>query len=327
MAHDPVCMRDPAPDPRNRSAKGLPARPAPRRLAVLIPAYNEAEAIGDVVAGVLAQQPSLVKAGVALTVIVVDDGSIDGAGAIASQVGADLVIRHKVNRGLGAAVPTGLQRARDEGFDLLLKLDADGQHDPGDILAMITPILHDEAEVVYGCRFGRIAYRMPMVRRWGNAVFCALMRGLTGWPLRDSQPGIIAVSKDYLKVAHLPGSYNYAQQVLLDAFHKGMRFAQVDVSFRARTSGRSFVSLAYPFKALGQIFWLLVSLKPLNVFGPIGAAFLLLGGGVAAWQMAHWFMGDAARPVENVNLVLGSALFGLQTLFFGVLAELIVRRR
>ncbi len=299
----------------------------PKRLAVLIPAFNEAESIGAVVAGVLAQQPALVKRGVDLTVIVVDDGSIDGAGAIASQVGADLVIRHKVNRGLGAAVRTGLQRARDEGFDLLVKLDADGQHDPADILAMIAPILHDEAEVVYGDRFGRIAYRMPLVRRWGNAVFCALMRWLTGWPLKDSQPGIIAVSKDYLKVALLPGDYNYAQQVLLDAFHKGMRFAQAPVSFRERTSGRSFVSLAYPFKALGQIFWLLVSLRPLTVFAPIGAAFLALGFGVAAWQIAHWFMGEAARPVENVNLVLGCALFGLQTLFFGVLAELIVRRR
>jgi glycosyltransferase involved in cell wall biosynthesis len=302
-------------------------KPAPKRLVVLIPALNEAEAIGAVVNGVLAQQPALVKAGVALTVMVVDDGSWDGTGAIASQVGADLVIRHKINRGLGAAVRTGLQRARDEGFDLLLKLDADGQHDPADIPAMIAPILHDEAEVVYGSRFGRIAYRMPLVRRWGNAVFCALMRGLTGWPLKDSQPGIIAVSKDYLKVALLPGSYNYAQQVLLDAFHKGMRFAQVEVAFRERTSGRSFISLAYPFKALGQIFWLLVSLRPLTVFGPIGAAFLALGLGVAAWQMTRWAMGEAAKPVENVNLVLGSALFGLQTLFFGVLAELIVRRR
>ncbi len=302
-------------------------KPAPRRLAVLIPALNEAEAIGAVVNGVLAQQPALVKLGVALTVMVVDDGSFDGTGAIASQVGADLVIRHKVNRGLGAAVRTGLQRARDEGFDLLLKLDADGQHDPADIPAMIGPILHDEAEVVYGSRFGRIAYRMPLVRRWGNAVFCALMRWLTGWPLKDSQPGIIAVSKDYLKVALLPGSYNYAQQVLLDAFHKGMRFAQVEVAFRERTTGRSFVSLAYPFKALGQIFWLLVSLRPLTVFGPIGALFLAVGFGVAAWQLSLWFMGEAARPVENVNLVLGCALFGLQTLFFGVLAELIVRRR
>jgi glycosyltransferase involved in cell wall biosynthesis len=279
------------------------------------------------VAGVLDQQPALATAGVALTVIVVDDGSSDGAGAVATQVGADLVIRHKVNRGLGAAVRTGLQRARDEGFDLLLKLDADGQHDPADILAMITPILQDEAEVVYGNRFGRISYRMPLIRRWGNAAFCSLMRGLTGWPLKDSQPGIIAVSRDYLKVALLPGSYNYAQQVLLDAFHKGMRFSQVDVAFRARTSGRSFISLAYPFKALGQIFWLLVSLRPLQVFGPVGAAFLTLGGSVAAWQIARWILGETARPVENVNLVLGCALFGLQTLFFGVLAELIVRRR
>lgn len=300
---------------------------APRRLVVLIPALNEEASVGAVVAAVLAAEPQLVACGVSTTVMLVDDGSTDRTAEFARAAGADIVVRHKVNRGLGAALRSGLQRAREEGFDLLLKLDADGQHDPADIPAMIKPILDDEAEVVYGYRFGRIGYRMPLVRRWGNAAFCALMRWLTKWPVRDSQPGIIALSRDYLKVALLPGSYNYAQQVLLDAWHKGMRFAQVDVAFRERKTGASFVSWAYPFRALAQIFWLLVSLKPLKVFAPIGLAFLALAAGVGGWQIIEFLQGHADKPVENVNLVLGSALFGLQTLFFGVLAELIVQRR
>jgi glycosyltransferase involved in cell wall biosynthesis len=300
---------------------------APRRLAVLIPALNEEASVGAVVAAVMQAEPLLVAQGVSTTVILVDDGSTDRTGEFGQAAGADIVIRHKLNRGLGAAVRSGLHRARDEGFDLMLKLDADGQHDPADIPAMIRPILDDEAEVVYGYRFGRIGYRMPLVRRWGNATFCGLMRWLTGWPVRDSQPGIIALSSDYLKVAHLPGSYNYAQQVLLDAWHKGMRFSQVDVAFRERRSGASFISWAYPFRALAQIFWLLVSLKPLRIFGPIGVAFLALAAGVGGWQIAEFLQGHAAKPIENVNLVLGAALFGIQTLFFGVLAELIVQRR
>jgi hypothetical protein len=131
----------------------------------------------------------------------------------------------------------------------------------------------------------------------------------------------------YLDQLFLPGDYNYTQQILLDAYHKGMRFEHVPVSFRSRCTGRSFVTLRYPFKVAAQIVQVLVGVKPMRVFAPVGLLFLGLAAGVAAWQIAGWLMGEATKPIRHVNFVLGTGLFGVQTFFFGLLAELIVRRK
>ncbi|GAB4222316.1 MAG: hypothetical protein Kow0062_19140 [Acidobacteriota bacterium] len=297
-----------------------------RRLIVVVPAYNEEERITEAVTALVGLREPARERGLELLVYVVDDGSRDRTRELAERAGADRILRHRVNRGLGAAVRTGLTAARTDGADVAVKFDADLQHDPADVFRVAEPVLDDVADVVYGHRFEKIAYRMPFVRRIGNIVFTRLMRWLTGWPLRDSQPGIFAVGRAYLDVFHLPGDYNYTQQVLLDAYHKGMRFEHVDVAFRRRETGRSFVSLRYPFKVLPQILLVLVSVRPMKVFGPVGAAFLAIAAGVFCWQIGEYFAGLSPKPVQSVNLVLGAGLFGLQTFFFGLLAELIVRR-
>ena len=297
-----------------------------KRIVILIPAHDEADRIGEVVAALRGIVEPFEKLGCSLSIYIVDDGSSDDTGNLARQAGAERVIRHPVNQGLGAAVRSGLTAAHGDGADIVVKFDADLQHDPADLVAMVRPLLDDEADVVYGNRFERLEYRMPLVRRLGNAAFTGLMRWLTGWPLRDSQPGIFAVGRPYLERFYLPGDYNYTQQILLDAYHRGLRFAHVPVAFRKRATGESFVSYRYPFKVLPQIVMVLVGVKPMKVFAPIGVAFLMLAASVFSWELVRWLGGDAARPVENVNLVLGAGLFGLQTLFFGILAELIVRR-
>jgi glycosyltransferase involved in cell wall biosynthesis len=296
------------------------------RLVVVVPALDEVERIGDVVRRLTALRPDALALGLDLAVYVVDDGSSDGTRHAARDAGADRVLRHRTNRGLGAAVRTGLVAARADGAAIAVKFDADLQHEPTDVLELVRPILDDEAEVVYGDRTQKIEYTMPVVRRSGNIVFTHLMRWLTGWPLRDSQPGILALSRVYLDQFFLPGDYNYTQQILLDAFHKGMRFEHVPVTFRKRETGQSFISLRYPFKVLAQIVLVLTGVRPMKVFAPVGLFFVALATGVFLWQLGGWMFGDAIKPVRSVNLVLGAGLFGLQTLFFGLLAELIVRR-
>lgn len=295
------------------------------KLVVIVPAYNEKDRIQETVEALMKTRNKMAQQGVQLKVYVVDDGSVDETGRLARESGADRVLRHRVNQGLGAAVRTGLSAARSDEAEIAIKFDADLQHDSDDILRIIQPILKDEAEVVYGNRFNKIDYKMPAVRRTGNLVFTGLMRWLTRWPLRDSQPGIFAVSKAYLKVFYLPGNFNYTQQILLDSYHKGMRFAHVDVSFHKRVTGKSFISWTYPFKVLPQIVLALAGLKPMRIFAPVGLFFLLISGIVFGWEIITWFMGKAEKPIRHVNAVLGLSFFGLQTLFFGILAELIVR--
>jgi glycosyltransferase involved in cell wall biosynthesis len=305
-----------------------PVCPAAAKLLItIIPAFNEQETISETVKALRAIEPRLCEHNILQRIYVIDDGSSDDTRHVAERAGADRVLRHRINLGLGAAVRTGMAAARADEADVLVKIDADLQHDPADILNLIQPIMLDEAEVVYGYRFERIEYQMPLVRRIGNHVFSRLMRFLTGWPIRDSQPGILALSRTYLTLFRLPGNYNYAQQILIDAYAKGMRFAQVSVVFRRRTTGRSFVTLRYPFRVAPQIFWVIVGLRPMKVFVPIGSCFLVLGSIVFLWELVEYFRGLTTRPVEDVNLVLGSALFGLQTIFFGVLAQLVIENR
>lgn len=297
------------------------------RLVVIVPAYNEEEGIGRTVRSV--REAVVASCGTwleDLRIYVIDDGSDDLTGPLAKEAGADRVLRHRVNIGLGAAVRTGLAAARSDGADMVVKFDADLQHDPNDICELLEPLLQDEADLVYGNRFPRIEYKMPFVRRVGNKAFTGLMRYLTKWPLEDSQPGIFAANRAYLEVFSVPGDYNYTQQVLLDAYHKGMRFAHVPVTFRERTVGRSFVSLTYPLKVLPQILLVLVGVRPLRVFGGIGLLFLLLGGAVFIWDFTRWMSGIYPDPAEHVNLILGSSLFGLQSVFFGILAHLVIHQ-
>lgn len=294
---------------------------------VIVPAFNESVTIQPTITGLRQQAQDLARQGIHVSIFVVDDGSTDRTKELAEEAGADRVLLHRVNQGLGAAVRTGMRAGREGGFDVVVKFDADLQHDPSDIPALIEPILDESADIVYGNRFADLRYRMPLLRRLGNLAFSRMMRWLTGWPLRDSQPGILAVNRRYLESFSIPGDYNYTQQVLLEAYHRHLKFAHVPVTFRKRPAGESFVSLVYPLKVIPQIILVIVSIRPMRIFLPIGMGFLLLAGLVFSYQITNWLLGHSSRPVENVNLVLGSALFGLQTVFFGILAQLIAQLR
>jgi hypothetical protein len=296
---------------------GLEPGAARGSLVVVVPAHDEVDRIGQVVTDLRGLAPATAERGLELRVYVVDDGSHDGTPHAAIEAGAHRVLRHRTRRGLGAAVRTGLVAARADGASVAVEFDPDLQHDPGDVLPLIQPILEDEAEIVYGDRSGR---------RAGSACFTTLMRWLTGWPLRDVEPGILALSHAYLEQFALPGDHDYTRQILLDGYHKGMRFEHVPVRFHTRAGEPSSAPQRYPFQALGQIVRVLCSVRPLRVFAPIGLLFVLLAGSILLWQVGERLAGGAPTPLRNVNFVMGTGLLGVQMLLFGLLADLIVRR-
>ncbi|KKW39477.1 MAG: Glycosyl transferase family 2, partial [Candidatus Peribacteria bacterium GW2011_GWB1_54_5] len=115
-----------------------------RRIVAVIPAYNEETRVAHVITSAMEYVD---------TVIVVADGSKDGTPAVAEKAGA-LVIQHVDNCGAGAATMTGIEAARAMGADIVITLDADGQHDPHDIPAMLQPVLDGKADIVFANRFG-----------------------------------------------------------------------------------------------------------------------------------------------------------------------------
>lgn len=291
-------------------------------VVVFIPALNEEESIGGVIRRI-AELYGAGEAGFRVQTIVVDDGSTDRTGEVALAAGAVAIARHPYNRGLGAATRTGMQRAYEMGADVAVKIDADFQHDPEDIAKVVAPILEDRADAVFGSRFaGQINYAMPRHRRWGNAFFTFLTSQITGLKVTDAQTGLMAFGRRYLKVFDIASDYNETQQLIIDAWGKHFRVVEEPVVFHARTTGRSFISLRYPFRVLPAILRTLVRANPLRVFVPPGVILVLLGlltGVAVAFDFAPPIVGDATIVI----LLVG----GFQMIMLGLLADLGTQRR
>ena len=208
-------------------------------LAVIIPAYNEAENLPNT----LSRMPRSSVPN--LRIIVVDDGSSDGSAEVARLHGADKVVSHPFNRGLGAALRTGLQTAREMDARAAVYIDADGEYPPDQIPDLLAPIESGEADYVLGSRYLGTRERQPVPRLIANRVFTGLLCLASGRRISDGQTGFRAFSRRALECAEIIHDYNYAQVLTLDLLKKGMRLREVPIAYRFRTRGRSFISARY----------------------------------------------------------------------------------
>jgi glycosyltransferase involved in cell wall biosynthesis len=174
----------------------------------------------------------------------VDDGSTDATATVARAFGAH-VVQHETNRGLGAALRTGLLEARKLNARATVYLDADLEYDPAEAHRLLDPIERGEADYVLGSRFKGQSEGMRLNRRVANRGFSLLLSFLCGRWISDGQTGYRAFSARAIAVAEIVHDYNYAQVLTLDLLKKGMRMTEVPVSYRVRQRGRSFVSLQY----------------------------------------------------------------------------------
>jgi CTP:molybdopterin cytidylyltransferase MocA len=207
------------------------AVPQPGRPIAVITAFNEAPVIERVV--------STLPEG--LDVLVVDDGSTDATAEIARAAGAR-VVSHPVNRGLGAALRTGLEIARDEGYAAALYLDGDLEYDPAQAERVLRPVLEGRAQYVLGSRFLGNRAGMSWHRQLANRASSALMGVLTGGRVvTDGQTGYRAFGRAALEVFEIRHDYNYAQVLTLALHQRGIDPLEVPIDYVRRRTGRSFV--------------------------------------------------------------------------------------
>ena len=268
----------------------------PARVSIVIPAFEEEQAIGAVVARVVAVAAWC-------EVLVVDDGSADQTAARAQAAGAR-VVRHPYNKGNGAAVKTGIRAARGE---VVLLMDADGQHDADDVLRLLEPMdLHDMA---IGARASKDQGRL---RALGNWVFTTLASWLTGRPIPDLTSGFRAARRERLvEILHLlPNGFSYPTTSCLAFIKAGHNVAFVPISARRRV-GKSKIKLLRDGTKFVLIILKIVTLySPLKIFFPIAATALALGSAYGAWNVC-WHGKIPMGAALLIQLAVVVFLFGL----------------
>jgi len=220
--------------------------PERRRIAV-VPARNEEAAVARVIEELREFDPGL-------DVVVIDDGSSDATAERAAAAGA-AVVPLPFNLGIGGAVQTGFKFALEHGYEIVIRLDGDGQHDPQEIPSLLAPLERGEADVVVGSRFatGDASYKPPFARRAGIRWFAGLVSLLTGQKLTDTTSGFQAVNARAIRLfaADYPHDYPEVEAAVMVVRHR-LRILEVPVQMRGRETGASSItalrSLYYAIK-------------------------------------------------------------------------------
>lgn len=189
-------------------------------------------------------------------IIVVDDGSRDRTAKIAYDLGAT-VLQHSRNMGVGAAMRTGINYVKKIRPDLLVTLDADGQHNPCDIPRIIKPILSGEADLVIGSRILENGQHTPLIKIVGNKILSLIVSIFTKTMIRDSQSGFRALNQKSIMALNLEGDKTYVQEMIIELSLKGNRIKEVTIDTNHRNHGISKVTsniIEYSIKTLIIIF-------------------------------------------------------------------------
>jgi len=293
----------------------------PMRLTVIIPAFNERESIGEV----LARLPKNLPGGIGVEPLVIDDGSTDGTGARASLAGAQ-VMRHSKRRGLAAAFRTGLGAAIVNRADLIATLDADGQYRPEELPLLYAALREAGADLVVGDRQVSKCNHMPAGNRLGNIVGSAMLRLLAAVPVRDASSGFRMFTARCARALRITSRHTYTHEMLIQAKAYGFRIVDVPVTFLPRLHGKSKLVRTlrhHILRSCGTILRSLFLLRPLRKFLLLALGSSFLACGAFVWML---FSSPAASP-ELLLLALALLLVALQFVVLGVVTDSFAAQR
>ncbi len=277
-------------------------------LSIVIPAYNEGDSVGNVIAKLQKLRPDA-------EIIVVDDGSKDDTTQAARAAGAR-VIRHPYNKGNGAAVKTGLRNAHG---DIVLLLDADGQHPPEDIESVLAGI--GEYDLVVGARTKDS--ESAKIRDLGNAIFNNLATYLSGHKIPDLTSGFRAMKRDHIMefIHLLPNLYSYPTTSTLAFLKAGYNVQFVSIKARKGTGRSNTKILRDGTRAIVIIMRMITLFAPMKIFLPISLGLFLLG---VIYGLGNVFLAPEHRVPNGSVLLILSSLF---IFLFGLISEQIAAMR
>lgn len=223
------------------------------KIFIVIPAYNEDLVIQEVIEEIKQEGYE--------NIIVVDDGSKDNTRQKAKEIQGIIALKHKINRGKGAATKTGIEAAKLLGADVIVTMDGDGQHDPKDIKNLIEPILNQNFDVVLGSRL-KNPEGMPHYKRLHNHIANAITWYLFGLWVTDSQSGFRAYSKKAAELINTKADrYEYDSEVIREIYIYKMKFKEIPIEVRYTEYSKGKLekqNIFNGFKTLYKMFWKLI---------------------------------------------------------------------
>lgn len=219
-----------------------------QRIIAIVPAFNEEENIELVIKDLKEHQPTI-------KIVVINDCSDDSTGDIVRKMN-ETVINMVINLGIGGAVQTGLKYARDNGYDIAIQFDGDGQHLASEIEKIIRPVIDGEADVVIGSRFlGTGGFKSNIARRLGIGIFQWVNSLLVRSKITDNTSGFRAYNKTAVEFLALYYPQDYPEpEAVVELYRNGFRIKEVPVMMKEREGGSSsiniFGSIYYMVKVL-----------------------------------------------------------------------------
>lgn len=319
-------MTSPPQEPQARSANATPLAEAARIVqrasaplgaddyVIAIPAHNEELTIGSVV--LRARQHGR-------PVVVVDDGSKDRTAELAAQAGARVIL-HVTNAGYGEALRTVFRTARAEGWNAVVLLDSDGQHNPDDVPAVVSPILAGQADVSIGSRFLEKATQdaIPAYRQVGIQVLTRLnnLGASKAQKVTDGQSGFRAFSRRAIgSIMPHDSDMGISAEILFQARKADLRFSEVPIFVRYDVDGSSQKPLKHGLGIIASMVRYVEVEHPLLCLALPGAALLFAG----LFALGYGLLGGAALLALTLAGV-GIALVGLITAFTGLILHAVI---
>jgi len=294
----------------------------PMKLVVVIPAYNEEERIQKTVMSIPRKMSGVNE----VSILVVDDGSTDKTAELALNAGADKVISHNKNMGVGASFMTGIRNAISMGADIVVSIDADSQFDSNQIPELILPILNQQTDVVVGSRFLKnTPSNIPRIKVIGNKIFTKIVSWTLGQKFTDTQTGFRAYSKEALMNISIVNDFTYTQEILIDLKFKKLRIVEIPVSVSYDNKRKSRVVKnvwSYSYRALSIILKSLVFHRPILAFGIFGLI-LIVGGIVAKLITYSYVFGWGVSPGLSTGLII----LGIVSFMMGLFASVVFKRQ
>jgi glycosyltransferase involved in cell wall biosynthesis len=298
------------------------------RLIINLPAFNEEEKIGSTIQRI----PRNIEGADEVFVQVIDDGSSDRTIEVAQASGADFVYSNGVNRGIGKTFRHAVERALENGADIMVNIDADGQFDPADIAKLIQPLLAGQADMVSADRFSfHKAKNIPWIKDKLNRLAANIISRFMNTQISDLTCGFRAYNRETLLRLNLPGDYTYTQEVIIDAIGKNLKVLWVPVEvtyFEGRKSRVVKSILSYVNNSSRIILKAVRDVRPMKFFGVPGLFLIMLSLIVFIGFLFFYFQDFKISPYRNYLLFsVATLLIGLQFFVFALIADMIKSNR